>query len=385
MKIKYLILALVFFSALIFFVGFRYQQQSIQSCNKALDVNTCREKYVISVLQKRGPRNAFLVMEELKKIDKNFGPVCHIFAHTIGIAAYPLSLKGTNVFARPISTCDLGYIHGLMMEVAMHKNDFAYANNYCQKLKPKPGEDRASYEQCYHGIGHGIPLYLALNKNSSRETVTKKEVFSFIKESLQICDKFFNSESECQRGVFGGVTSFYTGDHGITFENMLVKDLFDICIPESGFLKKSCYEMIAPALMTLTNEDIKKSILLSKKYLNDSDINLMAQPLGGLIINLVDTPNISEVVSFCQSLGGESASGFCIEGYSASRVGTVSISDFNKDVLSICDSISFNKDQRKHCRIGALSQARSSISVNRYKDLCNDLEPAEKSLFCKNL
>lgn len=356
-----------------------------KACAKSTDLRTCREKYVISVLKKSGTKSAFLEIEKLKKKDAVFAVECHAFSHTIGVAAYTLLLGNVDVFSMPISACEIGYIHGLMMEIVMHKDDMEFARDFCEKLRSYSWRDRIYIEQCYHGVGHGLPPYLALNGEKDAKVVAKKDLAKLIKNSLDLCDQYFNSEWECRRGVFGGIATIFMGDHGLVLEDVNAGDIFDVCSSQSSDLRKSCYEMMAPALMELTQQDVQKAIDLSNNYiLNQLDLVYMAQPLGSSITTSFENPSLIVVVKICRSFKHEDAVGMCIEGYATSIVDARVISDFADDILSVCDAKILNSNEYRYCRNGALGQAKNSISENQLKVLCKKLTDIERLSFCKS-
>lgn len=362
-----------------------FEKDVFASCAESLDLRTCREKYVISVLKKSGTRRAFLIIEQLKKQDSVFAVECHAFSHTIGVAAYPLLISNIDVFSVPISACEIGYIHGLMMEIVMHKGELDYAEKYCEKLRSYAWRDRIYLEQCYHGVGHGLPLYLAFNGDTDKKVIVKNDLYGLIDGGFELCNKHFNSEWECKRGVFGGIANILMGNHGVEVKNVKISDVFRVCLIQPENLRKSCYEMMAPALMQLTQLDVKRSIELSRIYIkNPNDLVYMAQPLGSSITTSINNASPLIVANICRSFKETNAVNICIEGYATSIVDATVISDFEKDILSVCDAGVLSEDEYLHCRAGALSQAKGSISESKFKILCTNLNEIEKKSFCKN-
>ncbi len=343
------------------------------TCRDSADVSLCRQEYVVRVLQTNGVKRAFEEIEKLKKSDSKFAPSCHSFAHTIGVAAYPLLLRGKQVFQIPISDCEWGYFHGLMTEVVMHKGDLNYASDYCKRLEKYSRGDKDVVDQCYHGIGHGLPLYFA--SNNSQKT---KDIVNL---SLQACDKFFNGQPECKHGVFGGISTLFVGDHGLKLTDAGINQIFITCNTQDGDLKSKCYEMMAPALMFLTNDNINLAIGLSNKNIPGRGLASMASALGMAITTSVDNPTIPVVVGICRHFK-ENTSPYCLEGYIRAFVGLKNITDFNSDILSFCSSILLTEDESSQCRQAALSQASGNIPPDDFSKLCSTLTQKEREVYC---
>lgn len=392
--LKYLRIVSVLFFAVLIFLAVYFSEKSylgyniISACKDTEYPTTCTEKRLIQVLEKRGTRSVFLTIEKLKT-DKDFAPRCHSYAHLMGVAAYPLLLKNKDVFSVPISACEYGYVHGLMMEVLMHGNrsraeNISFARNYCEKLKAYSRGDYGIFEQCYHGVGHGIPFYLLDDYKSEIADMGRREIVDLINKGIELCDTSFIGEPECKRGVFGGVASMFMGDHDIKFDKVGIPDLFYICNLQKFEFRKSCYEMFAPALMFLTGQDVNKAISITKSYItNTTDMGYMAQPLGSSIITSFSSPTLLVVVNLCRKLNGEAVQ-ICLEGYMTSVVDAKVVTDFDRDILSICDSGILNKSEREHCRIGALMQARGLLNTIKFENLCSNLNDRERQTFCKN-
>lgn len=392
--LKYARIVFVLFFAVLIFLAVYFSEKSylgrdiISDCKDTGYPTTCIEKHLIQVLEKRGTRSVFLTIEKLKT-DKDFAPHCHSYAHLMGVAAYPLLLKNKDIFSPPLSACEYGYVHGLMMEVLMHgdrtnTDDLSFAQNYCEKLKSHFNGDYGIFEQCYHGVGHGIPFYLLGDYNSEIADMERREIIDLINKGIKLCDTSFISQPECKRGVFGGVASMFMGDHNIKFDKVGIPDLFYICNLQKFEFRKSCYEMFAPAVMALSNQKIYDAIYVTKKFVkNGNDLIYMAQPLGSSIITSLDSPSLLDAVNICRSLKVE-AGQICLEGYMTSVVDAKVVTDFDRDILSICDSDILNKSEREHCRIGALMQARGLLNPIKLDGLCAKLSDQEKVSFCKN-
>ncbi len=328
-----------------------FWQNNVANCNKAVDVFTCRQKYVVAVLNKYGVADAFVLIENLKKADPGFGPVCHSFAHTIGVSAYILLLNGADVFSLPISACEVGYIHGLMMEIVIHKEDLKFARDYCEKLRMYPNVDGMYIEQCYHGIGHGLPLYLAYRHNF--KTITKAKSFTLIDDSMKLCDENFGGEWECKRGLFGGIASIFIGDHGLTMENVKINDVFSVCKPQPDDLRSSCYEMLTPALLFFVHDDVNQAIYyMNLNIKSDTDKEIMANRIGQAITTYNDKITSQEVKHICDQVSGNSHFE-CILGYMNGYIDS-KFGNVKDQVLQFCNSGVFTDKEAAVCRKGGM-------------------------------
>ncbi len=323
-----------------------FQNRIFTKCKEDNFPRICQEKEVSEVLQKRGTHFAFVATEYLKKADPEFGPSCHGFVHGLGVSAYKMILEEKNVFAKPVSACDYGFYHGLMMEIAMHSRDdrnkgFALADKLCQRFFKLSNKDNSIYYQCYHGIGHGLPLAITDYRPES--------VASVLDQSLKYCDDYFDGKEFCKVGVYGGFVSFLTGEHNLRIEGFEVDDMLDICSRQDSSMKPYCYEMAAPALLFSFDDNVYKSVdAMNRAIAEDSDKILMARQIGQAILTYKYDATAQDLKSICGKVSGKSHYS-CIEGFMNAFLDSRPDKNIKKTAEVFCKSANFDILETESC------------------------------------
>lgn len=142
--------------------------EALSACRGRLEPQPCYEERLHSLLRAAGVRPALGALEALAAADPGVLRDSHMYAHGIGIAAYPsLEVDVADRFAECTPGFESGCYHGVIQAYFGHLRAAGGG-------ELAPGEVAAPcrrYEradanqwllfQCLHGVGHGVAIYRA--------------------------------------------------------------------------------------------------------------------------------------------------------------------------------------------------------------------------------
>src|SRR5581483_5474721 len=107
--------------------------------------------YLLSVVEKKDPRTALLLLNQLIRTNPKASLSCHLLAHEIGHKAYEKYKDFKKSIEYSLPVCNSGYFHGVVEDAFINQPDINVAlKTLCSGV---------SENRCYHGIGHALMVY----------------------------------------------------------------------------------------------------------------------------------------------------------------------------------------------------------------------------------
>ncbi len=357
---------------------------SLSQCKSKTDMDSKRECFT-SILEDmvlaKGPDATFSLVNDLRSEDVGFSAECHTIVHSLGEISY---WKYAEDHKLPqtgnISYCGFGFIHGFMQELGHHSKDFLKEANFiCDhfiKIDYQAFEQTVDpLDQCYHGVGHGLAFYyVPLYWDDELEAISR---------GTDDCHKLSGGQtkiSNCVYGLFGGISSIYTGGHGYQLP-IKKEDPLWICKSQPDDLKEPCFDSMVPTLGVIFGHDLPR---LASFFdgIEDKFLFQAFYSLGDLSSRwfALDEISLQKVISFCSYQKGAKRKG-CIQGFAEGLIRNVYPQKAPDTALSFCRSRFLNNLEKNQCFVGFISEMKL-MYPGRIKEILSKLTPKELRSIC---
>ncbi len=333
----------------------------------------CWDTYLQDETLAEGTAAALSAFARLYDQDPFFRVHCHRHAHTIGLEAYWQFAQGEPFSLTPTTTlCGYGFFHGFMQELVSHARDFDQARALCQTA-----EDAfpRSAERCYHGIGHGL-VYLHAGE-------LWDQVERIVERSLADCETFVPERYryDCRFGVFGGVESFYYGQHGFKLE-VRRKDPFWLCRGQPEAVRPICYDAFVPFVYAALGREATIAFLEAEAVGGGTQARQAMKHLGLVIHKYergLDATNDAAFIALCASLS-RPLNLACFEGFAGGFVQYEKIGSAHQRAYAFCASPSLTEEERRACFFGAMEMAVYLSGREEARRVCREAPAAYREL-----
>ena len=316
----------------------------------------CWDKLLLETTLGKGVDAALKVFQNLYEDSPLFRLHCHKHAHTVGLEAYWQFAKGEKFSLTDATTlCGYGFFHGFMQELVSHGQNFQKAEDFCESAAKalSPAGQRSS-ERCYHGIGHGL-----VYKYAGEQWGDEKNLRWILDRSLGDCQNLIPSEYkyDCNFGVFGGIESFYYGQHGYKLQ-VKKEDPFWLCREQEKDLRPMCYDAFVPFVYGELKTEATLSFI---KKISDTESRRAAIKHFGLVLYKyekgIESENIEKYLTPCRSTNDEALHLACIEGFAGGFIDSGKPEIAYLDALGFCGSSSLATEEQEACFFGANEMA----------------------------
>lgn len=357
---------------------------SLSECRDNTDQDTKRDCFT-SILEEmvlaKGTDVTFNLVNRLRNEDPDFSAECHTIVHALGEISYWKYAQDHKLpQTGDISYCGFGYIHGFMQELGHHsKNFLKEASDLCDhfaKINYHGFEQTVDpLDQCYHGVGHGLAFYyVPLYWDSELDAISR---------GAEDCHKLSGVQtnvSNCIYGLFGGISSIYTGGHGYQLP-INKDDPLWICKSQVDDLKEPCFDSMVSTLSVIFGKDLTRISLffsgIEDKYLFQAYYSLGDLSSRWLALSEI---KLGDVVSFCGRVSGAKRKG-CVLGFAEGLIRNFYPQDAPHIALDFCRSKFLNKLEDNQCLVGLLSEMKliypdrivemlQKLSVTEYQNVC---------------
>lgn len=207
--------------------------------------------------------------EALELVNKGGMSDCHTVAHTIGEANLEKhDFDMGQAFATCGFQCIQGCMHGVMesyiQKEANPYNMFGEIKDTCDSVGSASGsvKERMLWDQCHHGIGHGL----------------LQHGFLPLEDAVSVCTSF--DYEHAQRRCVGGLMMENMNQYLLLDESSLREVLPRVCAPIEKFKGDEtmsytwdyCIEDVALGLMFYTGHDVERSQELCEGLLQESHV-----------------------------------------------------------------------------------------------------------------
>jgi hypothetical protein len=138
-------------------------------CRSAAPENrsSCYQILLESILKSQGIDSAMAALTNLAATEREVRDNSHMFAHSLGLAAFTTPAELASVFSRCSPGFQSGCYHGVIQAYFLDKHrkspgtavGAAEINSLCKDFRA--GDGRWLLFQCAHGLGHGLELIYA--------------------------------------------------------------------------------------------------------------------------------------------------------------------------------------------------------------------------------
>lgn len=271
------------------------------------DPRTIWQREITNLSRTKGVAYTLSYVASRSRSDIVYQSVCHELMHVVGHEAYSLFLTGKYfLVTSDASACLFGFYHGVMESWIGKGGDKVKAIAFCDMVDRTPHQQlRVTYNQCWHGIGHGavVPHERKLWGNMEK----------MVKPALMLCTQMATSEealSSCTVGAYAGIAMFtMENQYGLELQSA---DPLALCEQEKDQRKKGCIGGMMPALFKQHHHDMTETWSVLLKRLDKATLDHAANALGSSAATDRMTPAV--VTVGCERMGRPFASS-CLVGY----------------------------------------------------------------------
>ncbi len=329
-------------------------------CNKT-GLDECYENLAKKLYAEFDYKEIMLALSETENIPSVFSK-CHELSHFIGRKAYKTTPNIKSLFEHASPACWGGFYHGVI-EAYFDANPEDAKEKFAREIKDVCGkkEDYSVprlFDECIHGIGHGVMFVTDNNLN----------------QSLAWCDELPDEKvrNVCYGGVFmeNSSSSTQTGSVGES-EYLKEKDPLFPCNSLDEHYLKTCYQYQGSYFAFLAKWDLEKNadlcMLVPEKYRPGCFTIIGSNQVGG-------SQNVNEMKNTCDKMP-DAYKNDCVSGVVSGLTGRY-INDPEK-TLSFCSLVGYSFKQACFNQFGVALSSWSSDKKSLEK-FCERKDFAEK-------
>lgn len=355
----------------------------IQSCHNQPDniKKSCWERIAKEAVSYGGPSEAFLLVSDLYKNEKDFGKSCHNIVHKIGEETYTQFSKDKMLeIPKDASLCDFGFYHGFMEYLVGKGDSLSKARDFCDDLEKQSLAKKIppnSMWSCYHGIGHGT-------FDVHNESVWGN-LKAMLNPSLELCEKVAYTPRKleiCYTGSFNALQiAFVTHSYKLSLDNT---NPFSVCESYNDPVKQACYPEMAFAYIINSqlnfNEGAKFIEGIKKEsYRQEAIYDLSSQVLGR---NAVSKNDFSSEIGECNKLSANLRAA-CIKGIAYGLMAFAQPSNLKTKIAKLCNSNLLDSTGKNSCYEQISDFIYSANSYDAAGTICRSIKGNMKGLACR--
>jgi len=319
-------------------------------CEGALEQKSCWNKLLTKTLKGVGLEAAFDLLHIIYTRNEALAPLCHPFAHDIGLNAYRIYKTEVPLIPKT-GYCNAGFYHGYMEGLINDKFDPPFADAFCAKVGETLSDTFPNAEnQCRHGIGHGAEEYMIRTFPYLWSNPIK-----LLDKGIAICEESNKTYDERMRCASGVMSVF--GDWALSdskFTPYLSDDIFALCTKQKKpYAKDGCYWEFAKKLNKLNDFDTERSLAtfekvysqaLSEQPYKERTLRSLATHVGNQGVYESD----EKLVAICRarSLSLHEA---CIVGVVEGLLSAGEPTREEARALLFCNFSALSDQEKKHC------------------------------------
>ncbi len=341
----------------------------------------CWSQALERTLKENGLGAAFTLLADLSATEPLFGKSCHDFAHRLGIAAYDIFAKRSdlefNLTAKTMY-CSFGFYHGFMETLVAKTGDFKKASEFCAYVDAKLSDQAPNaLLACYHGIGHGF--------TEMQGEHAWQDAHAIISRALEQCEDTTAGNRHylflCATGVFDSVAiAYYNNLYGLTMKK---DDPLRICYGQPEVYKAPCYKEMMTAIIWLGNYTLAESAPYVEKFVEQPYAPLSIQALADSSIRwvLAQKGEPAESLSVCRSLRPDLRLP-CVRGLAEGFLQFGPPEKEHEGALAFCRSPFLSPEETGVCFQGVLFYAVQKYPREKVREICGTVEPQYRE-FCR--